>query len=155
MKFKDFIVFDATMDDLPAADKGELLKQMLESLSAAGGLEKAQVPEALKALMKRENLGSTGVGRGIAVPHTKYGSGDRVIGMLARSKSGVDFNAVDGEPVYIFFLVLSPENSPALHLRALEYILLRMRRENFARFLKNARDKTELNDLLREADEYD
>ena len=155
MKFSEFVVFDATMADIQGADQEELLKQMLDALVAAGGLKAKDEAEALAALLRRESLGSTGIGRGIAVPHTKYGTGQRVIGMLARSRDGVDYNAVDGEPVHVFFLVLSPEEAPALHLRALEYILLRMRRENFARFIKRARDKEELNELLREADDYD
>jgi len=155
MKFRDFIVFDATMDDVRGADKESILRTMLESLVSAGGLDGARTQEALAALMKRESLGSTAIGRGIAVPHTKYGAGEKPIGLIARSREGADFAAIDGEPVYIFFLVLSPENSPSLHLRALEYILLRMRQDNFVRFLKNARDKNELIELLKEADEYD
>lgn len=155
MKFCDFIVLDAILEDIQGADKHAVLQTMLEALVKAGGIPKSELDDALKALMKRESLGSTAIGRGIAVPHTKYGTGDQPIGVLARSREGVDFASIDGEPVYIFFLVLSPENSPAMHLRALEYILLRMRQDNFVRFLKNARGKAELIELLKEADEYD
>jgi len=155
MKFSDFIVLEATLDDIHDGGKEKLLRTMLNSLRDCGAIDEQGVEKALAALLKRESLGSTAIGRGIAVPHTKYGRSNRPIGLVARSREGVDFAAIDGEPVFVFFLVLSPENEPALHLKALEYILLRIRHDNFLRFLRNARDAEEINELLREADEYE
>jgi len=155
MKFCDFIVMDATIEDIQQGSKEDILKEMLQSLQKCGVLDQKGVKGALTALLKRESLGSTAIGRGIAVPHTKHSHSNRPIGLVGRSRDGVDFAAIDGEPVFVFFLVLSPENEPALHLKALEYILLRMRHDNFVRFLKNARDTQEIIELLKEADEYE
>ena len=108
--------------------------------------------DIIKAIMKREELGSTGIGRGIAVPHTKHPSVERLIGTVGVSVSGVEFDSLDGEKVQLFFLLVSPPDRPGDHLRALENISRQLRDETFCRFLKQSRNTEDIVQLLEEAD---
>jgi PTS system fructose-specific IIA component/PTS system nitrogen regulatory IIA component len=104
------------------------------------------------AVMKREELGSTGIGRGVAVPHTKHSSVNRLIGTVGISREGVDFQSLDGEKVQILFLLVSPPDRPGDHLRALENISRQLRDDTFCRFLKQAKTVEDIKQLLDEAD---
>jgi len=97
-------------------------------------------------------LGSTGIGRGVAVPHTKHASVDRLVGTVGVSSEGVDFNSLDGDKVQLFFLLISPPDRPGDHLRALENISRQLRDEMFCRFLKQAKSAQDIRLLLEEAD---
>jgi len=153
MKLLDFLVADATVEDLAATEKEDVIKELVGRLVSTGELTKRSAAAVTKAIMEREALGSTGIGRGIAVPHAKHAAVKRVIGVLGCSKKGVNFAAIDGEPVFLVFLLISPPDQPGPHLKALEHISGVLRDENFSRFLKRARDKAELLSLLAEADE--
>ncbi len=153
MKLLDFLVADATVDDLEATDKAGAVKELVKKLVDAGRLGEKQAKAAAQAVMDREALGSTGIGRGIAVPHAKHASAKQIVGVLGRSKKGVQFAAIDGEPVYLVFLLLSPPDQPGPHLKALEHISVVLRDENFSRFLRRAKDREEIVSLLAEADE--
>ena len=111
-----------------------------------------QAESIVKALLKREELGSTGIGRGIAVPHTKHPSVDRLMGTVAVSSEGVDFNSLDGEKIQLFFLLVSPPDRPGDHLRALENISRQLRDDMFCKFLKQANSAEVIQTLLEEAD---
>ena len=102
--------------------------------------------------MKREELGSTGIGRGVAVPHTKHASVERLVGTVGVSAEGVDFNSLDGDKVQLLFLLVSPPDRPGDHLRALENISRQLRDDSFCRFLKQARSTHDIQQLLDEAD---
>jgi nitrogen PTS system EIIA component len=102
--------------------------------------------------MKREELGSTGIGRGVAVPHTKHASVEKLVGTVGVSHSGVDFNSLDGEKVHLFFLLISPPDRPGDHLRALENISRQLRDDTFCRFLKQAQSPNDVKLLLDDAD---
>ena len=153
MKLLDFLVAGATAEDLKAEETEGAVRELVDRLVEAGELTKRTASSVTKAIMEREALGSTGIGRGIAVPHAKHAAVKRVIGVLGRSKKGVNFAAIDGEPVYLVFLLISPPNQPGPHLKALEHISVVLRDQNFSRFLRRARDKAELLSLLAEADE--
>ena len=153
MKLLDFLVVDATIDNLTAREKSRALEEMVNKLVEAGTLEKGQARAVREALTAREKLGSTGIGKGIAVPHAKIRGIEKLVGLVALSRSGVEFGAIDGAPVYVFFLVLSGREQSSEHLRALERIAVVLRDENFPRFLKRADTKAEIADLLAEADE--
>ena len=152
MKFVDFIVPEAIQAELAAGDKQGVIREMLEALMAAGQIEKDEFESIVKAILKREELGSTGIGRGVAVPHTKHPSVDRLVGNVAVSRDGVDFDSLDGEKVHLFFLLISPPERPGDHLRALENISRQLRDDTFCRFLKQSKNVEDIRQLLDEAD---
>lgn len=152
MKFADFVCRDAIRADLAADDKPGVIREMVKALLDAGRIEKDESESIGRAILKREELGSTGIGRGVAVPHTKHPSVDRLVGSVAISHEGVDFDSLDGEKVFLFFLLVSPPDRPGDHLRALENISRQLRDDTFCRFLKQAKTADEIWQLLEEAD---
>src|SRR5262249_10233279 len=121
-------------------------------LLAGGKIGQGEVDGIVRAIMKREELGSTGIGRGVAVPHTKHPSVSQLLGTVAVSQSGVDFDSLDGEKVQLFFLLISPPDRPGEHLRALENISRQLRNDSFCKFLKQAKSADDIWQLLVEAD---
>ena len=152
MKFADFIVPAAIRAELAAEDKQGVIREMVQALAEAGGIEAKQAEGIVGAILKREELGSTGIGRGVAVPHTKHPSVDKLVGTVAVSNEGVDFASLDGEKAHLFFLLISPPDRPGDHLRALEKISRQLRDDTFCRFLKQAKSADEIRQLLDEAD---
>jgi len=152
MKFADFINESAIKSDIGAPDKPTVIRELVESMSKAGAIAADQVDGIVAAIMKREDLGSTGIGRGVAVPHTKHASVERLVGTVGISVEGVDFNSLDGDKVHLLFLLVSPPDRPGDHLRALENISRQLRDETFCRFLKQARSAQDIHQLLEEAD---
>jgi mannitol/fructose-specific phosphotransferase system IIA component (Ntr-type) len=152
MRFADFICRDAILAKLEAVDKEGAIREMVQSLCKAGKVAKDEYESIVKAILKREELGSTGIGRGVAVPHTKHPSVDRLVGSVAVSSQGVDFASLDGEVVHLFFLLVSPPDRPGDHLRALENISRQLRDDTFCRFLKQAKNVEDIQLLLDEAD---
>jgi mannitol/fructose-specific phosphotransferase system IIA component (Ntr-type) len=112
MKFADFVCFEATNASLGSESKEAVIRELVESLIGAGGLVSDESESILKAIMKREELGSTGIGRGIAVPHTKHPSVKKLVGAVGVSERGVEFESLDGEKVHLFFLLISPPDLP-------------------------------------------
>jgi mannitol/fructose-specific phosphotransferase system IIA component (Ntr-type) len=152
MKFADFICGDAIIAQLAAADKEGAIREMVEGLCKTGKVDANESESIVKAILKREELGSTGIGRGVAVPHTKHPSVDHLVGTVAVSGLGVDFASLDGEVVHLFFLLVSPLDRPGDHLRALENISRQLRDDTFCRFLKQAKTVEDIKLLLNEAD---
>ena len=152
MKLLDFVVPDAILPDLQAESKEAAIRAMVEGLKNSGSIKPEDEENIVAAILKREELGSTGIGNGVAVPHTKHPSVDRLIATVALAKDGVDFASLDGEDVFILFLLVSPPDRPGDHLRGLENISRHLRNQNFCNFLKQARTKEEVLELLQEAD---
>ena len=152
MKFADFVSVEAIKAGLEADTKEGVIEEMVGALAATGRIAAEDIDSILKAIMKREELGSTGIGRGVAVPHTKHPSVDRLIGSVAVSVEGVDFNSLDGMRVQLFFLLISPPDRPGDHLRALENISRQLRDDTFCRFLKQSKTAADIQQLLEEAD---
>lgn len=155
MKLLDFVVREAIIVDLQATGKEEAIREIVQSLHNAGRLAEADVESVARAILNREELGSTGIGQGVAVPHTRHPKADRLIGTVALSRNprGVDFAALDGEPVDILFLLISPPNLPGDHLRALENISRHLKDERFVSFLRQAQSREQVEELLDEADQ--
>lgn len=152
MKFCDFVCTGAIRADLTADDKEGVIRELVKSLVAAEAIKEEEQDNIVKAIMKREELGSTGIGRGVAVPHTKHSSVDKLVGTVGVSSEGVDFLSLDGEKVQLFFLLVSPPDRPGDHLRALENISRQLRDDTFCRFLKQSKTAADIQQLLEEAD---
>lgn len=152
MRMSDFVVREAIVPDLTATTKEAVIRGMVESLHAAGQFRGADVEDIIRAILKRELLGSTGIGRGVAIPHTKHNSVDRLIGTVALSRPGVAFDSLDGEPVYVFVLLISPQDRPGDHLRALENVSRCLRDDNFVRALRQGTTREEISALLDRTD---
>jgi PTS system fructose-specific IIA component/PTS system nitrogen regulatory IIA component len=154
MKFADFVAVDAIRSHIDADSKEGVIREMAQSLVDAGSIAAGDLDGIVKAIMKREDLGSTGIGRGVAVPHTKHPSVGRLVGTVAVSRAGVDFDSLDGEPVQLFFLLVSPPDRPGDHLRALENISRQLRDDSFCKLLKAAKGPMDIQHLLEEADSH-
>ena len=153
MKLTDIVAADAVITNLKATTKDEAIREIVNSLRAAGKVAAEHTEAIISAIMKREELGSTGIGRGVAVPHTKHGSVDSIVATVALSEAGLDFAALDGEVVHILFLLISPPDRPGEHLRGLETITRHLKSDDFCSFLRQAKTKEQVIDLLKEEDE--
>ena len=136
--------------ELAAANKDAALKELLAAAKATGSFADKTSKAMLKRLQEREALGSTGLGNGVAVPHVKSDGVDRVVLVLGRSKAGLDWQAIDGRPVHVLFLLVSPADEPEMHLQCLRWIATLARNPDFRRFLLDADDAGAMRDLLRE-----
>ncbi|MCB9914399.1 MAG: PTS sugar transporter subunit IIA [Planctomycetes bacterium] len=141
--------------NLKAETKVEALAEIVDNMIKADALEEGLRESAVTALERREELASTGVGMGVAIPHVKLPGLTRVVCTLSVHKDGVDWNAVDGEAVHLFFAVLRPERAgdehdPERHLEMMTWIARLAREADFRRFARAARNKTELVELLKE-----
>jgi PTS system nitrogen regulatory IIA component len=152
MRMSDFVVRDAIIPELPVTNKEGVIRAMVESLRAAGQFRGADLEDIIRAILKREFLGSTGIGRGVAIPHTKHNSVERLIGTVAVSNKGIAFDSLDGEPVHVFVLLISPQDRPGDHLRALENVSRSLRDDNFVRALRAATTREEIIALLDRAE---
>jgi mannitol/fructose-specific phosphotransferase system IIA component (Ntr-type) len=153
MKLSDFFVAEAAIPELQATDRDGVIREMSQALGQAIGLDESQTTSIAKAVIKRENQGSTGFGKGVAVPHVKHPDIKKISATIGRSSAGVDFAALDRSPVYIVVLLLSPPDNPDQHLASMENIFRHLQRDNFRRFLRQASSKEEINELIKEADE--
>jgi PTS system fructose-specific IIA component/PTS system nitrogen regulatory IIA component len=154
VKFDDFVCKEAIRASLEAQDKESAITELVGALIQAGQIQEAEKESIVRAIMKREELGSTGIGRGVAVPHTKHPSVDRLIGTVGVSQEGLDFQSLDGEKVHLFFLLVSPPDRPGDHLRALENISRQLRDDTFCRFLKQSKSADDIRQLLEESDNH-
>jgi len=124
MKFADFVCFEVTIPELKT-----------------------------KAIIKREKEASTGMGKGVAVPHVKHQAVKDIVAAIGQSGSGIDFSALDKQPVYSVFLLISPANEPDKHLQAMESLFKHLQKERFRRFLRQSQTSEQIEDLIIEADE--
>jgi nitrogen PTS system EIIA component len=148
----DFLPESAVVIDLQSQSKKEVLKELVGVLSRA---HKLKMPEAvLNALMEREELGSTGIGQGIAIPHGKSDTVEEVVAALGISKKGIDFDALDGENVYLFFLLVAPTDASGTHLKVLAKVSRLLKDKFFRQALRDAKVPEDVLKLIREENEY-
>lgn len=153
MKFEEFVCFDGTVLDLQAKDRDGVITELVAALANAGGIPAESAKDVTKAVIKRENEASTGMGKGVAVPHVKHAAVKKVVATVGHSAAGVDFASLDEQPVYSVILLISPVDNPDKHLQAMENIFRHLQKERFRKFLRQCRNAAELRDLLKEADE--
>jgi PTS system nitrogen regulatory IIA component len=153
MKIMDFLNPKAISTDLQATDKNGIIRELIGLLVKAGEVKEENQEELVKVLIERESLGSTGIGQGIGIPHGKSSVAKRLIGAFGLSKKGVDFNALDGELVYIFLLLLSPENTAGPHLKALARVSRLFRDRYFRDSLRKAPDEKAVLKIIKQEDQ--
>ncbi|MHC4488381.1 MAG: PTS sugar transporter subunit IIA [Planctomycetota bacterium] len=153
MKFADFVCFKAAIPELQARDRNGAIAELVSSLDKAGKLGKGNCKEFIRAVTKRENEASTGMGKGIAVPHVKHKAVKDVVAVIGLSSAGIDFSSLDKQPVYSVILLISPVDNADKHLQAMESIFKHLQHEKFRKFLRQCRSISQIEDLLREADE--
>jgi nitrogen PTS system EIIA component len=152
MQLADFLDCDAIKTALPAGNKRSLMKQLADIAAQRIGAEPAAV---LAGLSEREQLGSTGFGQGVAIPHSKIDGLPQIYGLFARLSDPVDYKAIDGRPIDLVFLLLSPPDSGADHLKALAAISRVTRDAGTLERLRGARTRDALAAVLMGADERD
>ena len=152
MRMSDFVVREAIIPELKATTKEGVIREMVNGLRAVGYFKNGEPDDIVKAIIKREQLGSTGIGHHVAIPHTKHACVDRLVGTVAVSKAGVPFESLDGEPVNVFVMLISPQDQPGQHLRALELVSRHLRDTGLVRSLCAATTAAAIWELLAEAD---
>jgi fructose-specific phosphotransferase system IIA component len=122
MKIMDFLSTKALVMDIKSEKKDDVIKELVDALISAEEIDKKNRTRLIDSLMARESLGSTAIGQGVAIPHAKCDCVDKLVAAFALSRRGIDFDSLDGEPVYIFFLLVAPQDSAGPHLKALARI---------------------------------
>ena len=135
-------------------NKEEVIQELVELLMAAGSIKDRDVGKLVQILMKRESLGSTGIGQGVAIPHGKCDAVTTLVGAFGVSRTGVSFDSLDGEPVHLFFLLVAPEDSAGPHLKALARISRLLKDKHFRDGLKHAKDEKTLLKTIKDEDEH-
>jgi PTS system nitrogen regulatory IIA component len=153
MRFDEFVCFQATIPELQATDRDEVIAELVGALVEAGKIPHESAKDVTKAVIKRENEASTGMGKGVAIPHVKHAAVKNVVAAVGQSDAGIDFASLDEQPVYSVILLISPVNNPDKHLQAMENVFRHLQKEKFRKFLRQCRQPAELEDLLKEADE--
>lgn len=151
MKITDFLKEECILIGLKSRDKKGAISELLQLLKEKNYIKDDK--EILESVMEREKLGSTGIGQGIAVPHTKTEQIEDLVGAVGISEHGVAFDALDGEPVYIIFLILAPTKSIGLHLKALAKIARLLKDKTFRNALRKATSSSEAFNIIKEDEE--
>jgi mannitol/fructose-specific phosphotransferase system IIA component (Ntr-type) len=153
MKFADFVCFEAIVPELKAADRDGAIAELVAALDKVGRLGAKKCEQLTKAVIERENEASTGMGKGVAVPHVKHEAVKDVVATVGLSSSGIDFSSLDKQLVYSVILLISPADNPDGHLQAMETIFKHLQQERFRSFLRQAQTAEQVKDILQEADE--
>ena len=150
MTLTDLIAANAVIPALKVNGKKQALQELASRAAELTGQNERAI---LEILMQREKLGSTGVGNGVAIPHGKLPKLGRLFGLFARLERGIDFEALDGQPVDLIFLLLAPEAAGADHLKALARVSRLLKDPSFRQRLMTASDGGELYSIIRQEDE--
>lgn len=150
MKIVEFLNDKAVTASMKATTKDAALRELVELLAKAEGLKNKE--DLVRVLLSRESLGSTGIGQGVGIPHAKTNAVKKLVAALGISPNGVNFDALDGEPVHIFFLLVAPEDSAGPHLKGLARISRLLKDKYFRDSLKQLRDEKAILKLIREED---
>src|SRR6266513_3517455 len=152
LKVLDFLDPSAVTVELTTTDKKGVLEELVTQLARSGKIKDAKT--TVDILLEREKLGSTGIGQGIAIPHAKTDQVKEVVAAFGLSRRGVQFDSLDGEPVYIFFLLVAPPEAAGLHLKALARISRLLKDKFFRQSLRDVKDAQEVLKIIRDEDRY-
>jgi nitrogen PTS system EIIA component len=153
MKLSDIVVTDAIVAELEAETRDEAVRELVGALPAAGAVPKKSVEDITKAILARESQATTGIGKGVALPHVKLKGLRKPVATIGRSSEGIDFSALDAKPVYSIILMLSSTDNPDEHIQAMETLFKHVQRDNFRKFLRQSQTQEAVVDLIRESDE--
>ncbi len=151
MKITEFLDKKGIKIGVESTEKEDVLKEMVDVLANVKDL--GDKKGIVKALIDRENLGSTGIGQGIAIPHGKTDRVDGLVAVLGISQKGVNFEALDGELVYILFLLVAPKETAGPHLKALAQISRLLRDVYFCELLRRCKSAEEVYELIRKEED--
>jgi nitrogen PTS system EIIA component len=151
MKITEILKKEFVLESMKATGKREALEELAGTF--AKGIPHFDSEVMLQVLLDREKLGSTGIGDGIAIPHGKLAGLEEMVVAFGRSRSGIDFDAMDGKPVHLFFLLMAPENSAGQHLKALAKISRMLKDGGFRKCLLAARTHDDLVRIIAEKDD--
>ncbi|HSA78298.1 MAG TPA: fructose PTS transporter subunit IIA [Nitrospirota bacterium] len=146
----DLLQDDLVIEEIKATDKIGVIREFAGILQATGRVTDAEA--LVRVLLERESLGSTGIGDGVAIPHGKLSFISNMVVAFGRSSRGVDFQSLDAQPVYLFFLLVTPDNKPGDHLKALARISRILKNPDLRENLKRTSDRQELKRLIYEED---
>lgn len=152
VRLTDIVAPGAIVVPLKGGARDDVVTELLDALVGARSVSAALRDELLGAVLEREKKGSTGFGKGVAVPHVKHPGVQRMHAAIGLSARGLDFSALDRQPVYSVFMLVSPLDRPDEHLQAMEAIFRSLSKETFRRFLRQATTPQEVLTLLEEAD---
>jgi len=150
MRLADVLREENIITDLKSRDKSEVLGELVDGVSSR--VSSIDRDGALKALLDREKLGTTGIGHGVAIPHGKLKGLTELKVFFGRSRKGVNFSSMDNLPVHLFFLIMAPENSAAAHLKILASISHLLKSQDFRMRLMEANDRSEIYRIIIEAE---
>jgi PTS system nitrogen regulatory IIA component len=153
MQIMDFLSKKAIVTDLKSTKKEDVIKELVDALIESGDIEKRSRNKLIDSLMSREVLGSTAIGQGIAIPHAKCEYVDKLVAAFGLSSKGVDFDSLDGEPAYIFFLLVAPQDSAGPHLKALARISRLLKDKYFRDTLRSCEDDKAVIKIISQEDE--
>jgi mannitol/fructose-specific phosphotransferase system IIA component (Ntr-type) len=153
MKLSDFVCIEAAITELQASDRDGAIMELVSALGETGRFNKGKSREIAAEVIKRENEASTGLGKGVAVPHVKHKAVKDVIATIGQSSAGINFFALDKQPVYSVILLISPMDDPDKHLQAMEKIFRHLQQEKFRKFLRQCRSNQQIEDPINEVDE--
>jgi len=151
LRLTDILKESTVICEIKGITKKDIVTELAARLKTAGLID--DIEPAVQVVMERESLGSTAIGDGVAIPHGKLNGAKDVMCVFARSIQGVHFDAVDGEPVHLFFLVLAPQDAASLHLMVLSRISRILRDPSFRKKLLHLPDAHEIYESIREEDE--
>ncbi len=152
MKLTDILCFEAVIPQLESRDRDGVIAELVGALDKAGKLGKAKAEEVTGAVIARENEASTGIGKGVAVPHVKHAAIEDVVAVIGGSSEGIDFSSLDKQPVHSVILLLSPEGNPDKHLQAMENIFRNLQKDDFRKFLRQATTVKEIKEAIEDHD---
>ena len=155
MRLSDIFVGEAIVPNLRAKTRNETIEELAASLADAGAVPKSKVVEIISAVKARESQATTGIGKGVALPHAKLKGIKKPVGTIGRSSDGIDFAALDSKPVYSVILLLSSPDEPDEHLQAMETIFKHVQRDIFRKFPRQSETREAIVDLIKEADELE
>jgi len=152
MRIMEFLCPEAIVIDLKATDKKAAIKELVDSLAKTNKIKDSN--EITKTILEREKLGSTGIGQGVALPHGKTDAVKEQIGVIGISSNGVEFNSLDGELVYLIFLLVGPLDAAGQHLKALARITRLFKDKFFRQALRDAKTVKDVVGIIEKEDEY-